>query len=115
LIQADSQRGCGTIPCVKAVVEQVVQRLVAALSPRQVIFYGSYVHGRPTPDSDLDFLVTTDSSEPNYLQTQNVRKVVGHVDVPVDVFVLPHQEFDETKNIVGGLAYVPAKYGVVVY
>jgi predicted nucleotidyltransferase len=102
-------------PHIRAVVDQVVRQLVAALSPRQVILYGSYVHGRPTPDSDLDFLVISDSAEPNYRQSQNARKVIGHVDIPVDVFVLPRQEFDETKNVIGGLAYVPAKYGVVVY
>ena len=102
-------------PRIRAVVEQVVRRLVAALNPRQIILYGSYVHGRPTPDSDLDFLVISDSTEPNYRQSQNARKVVGHVEMPVDVFVLPQQEFDETKNVIGGLAYVPAKYGVVVY
>jgi len=102
-------------PRIKAVVEQVVHRLVAALSPRQVILYGSYVHGRPTPDSDLDFLVISDSTEPNYRQSRNARKVIGEVEMPVDVFVLSRQEFDETKNVIGGLAYVPAKYGVVVY
>jgi predicted nucleotidyltransferase len=102
-------------PRIRAVVEQVVHRLVAALSPRQVILYGSYVHGRPTPDSDLDFLVISDSNEPNHRQSQEARKVVGEVEMPVDVFVLPRQEFDETKNVIGGLAYVPAKYGVVVY
>jgi len=102
-------------PHIRAVVEQVVRRLVAALSPRQVILYGSYVHGRPTLDSDLDFLVISDSSEPNYRQSQQARQVVGNVEMPVDIFVLPWQEFDETRNVIGGLAYVPAKYGVVVY
>lgn len=102
-------------PRIKAVLEQVVRRLVAALSPRQIILYGSYAHGCPTPDSDLDFLVISNSTEPNYRQSQTARKVVGHVEMPVDVFVLPQQEFDETKDVIGGLAYVPAKYGVVVY
>ena len=102
-------------PRIKAIVEQVVRRLVVALNPRQIILYGSYVHGRPTSDSDLDFLVISDSNEADFRQSQNARKVVGHVDMPVDVFVLPQQEFDETKNVIGGLAYVPAKYGVVVY
>lgn len=102
-------------PRVGAIVEQVVRRLVAALSPRQVILYGSYVHGRPTPDSDLDFLVVSDSTEPNYRQSQNARRAIGDVEMPVDVFVLPRQEFDETKSVIGGLAYVPARYGVVVY
>jgi predicted nucleotidyltransferase len=102
-------------PHIRAVVEQVVRRLVVALSPRQVILYGSYVHGRPTPDSDLDFLVISDSTEPNYRQSQEAREVVGEVEMPVDVFVLSRQEFDETKNVIGGLAYVPAKYGIVVY
>jgi len=73
------------------------------------------VHGRPTPDSDLDFLVVSDSTEPGYAQSRQAREVVGDVDMPVDVFVLPRQEFDETRDVIGGLAYVPAKYGVVVY
>ena len=70
-------------PQIGAIVEQVVRRLVVALSPRQVILYGSYVHGRPTPDSDLDFLVISDSTEPDY--RQEARKAIGEVDMPVDV------------------------------
>jgi len=96
-------------------MEQVVRRLIAALGPRQVILYGSYVHGRPTRDSDLDFLVISDSTEPSYVQSRKARDAIGDVDMPVDVFVLPRQEFDETKDVIGGLAYVPAKYGVIVY
>jgi predicted nucleotidyltransferase len=102
-------------PRIKAIVEQVVRRLVLSLDPRRIILYGSYVHGRPTRDSDLDFLVISDSAEPTYRQSQEARKVIGDVEIPVDVFVLPRQEFDETKNVIGGLAYAPARYGVVVY
>ena len=64
-------------PRVRAVIEQVVRRLVGALEPRRIILYGSYVHGRPTPDSDLDFLVITDSAEPNYRQSQHARQATA--------------------------------------
>jgi predicted nucleotidyltransferase len=76
-------------PRIRVVVEQVVRRLVATQSPRQVILYGSYVHGRPTPDSDLDLLVVSDSNEPTYRQAQDARRAIGEVEIPVDVFVLP--------------------------
>jgi len=102
-------------PAVSAVAEEVVRRLVDGLDPRRIILYGSYVHGRPGPDSDLDFLVVTDSAEPDYRQTARAREVVGVVEMPVDVFALPQEEFEETKDIIGGLAYKPAKYGIVVY
>jgi predicted nucleotidyltransferase len=102
-------------PQAREVVETVLARLVACLRPRRVILYGSYAHGQPRADSDLDFLVVTDSSAPAYEQHEQARAAVGDTAMPIDVFVLSSDEFDETRGVIGGLAYVPAKYGVELY
>ena len=36
------------------------------------------------------------------------------LQVPVEVWVMGEQEFEETKNAIGGLAYPAHKYGIVL-
>jgi predicted nucleotidyltransferase len=38
-------------------IQEFTNRLVAEFSPQRVILFGSYAHGKPTPDSDVDLLV----------------------------------------------------------
>jgi hypothetical protein len=33
----------------------------------------------------------------------------------VDVFAMTHERFEETKGVIGGLAYPANKYGRVIY
>ena len=100
---------------VPAAVERIRQRLLERCAPRKIILFGSYAHGQPTADSDLDLLVVMETSLPFWQRQQLVRQVIGPVELPVDVFVLTPEEFDETKDVVGGLAYMPAKYGQVIH
>jgi hypothetical protein len=55
------------------------------------------------------------SSMPRLERDIAVRQAIGSIDVPVDVFTRTPQEFEETKDIIGGIAYAPAKYGRIVY
>lgn len=38
-------------------IEDYVRRLVQEFHPKQVVLFGSYARGTPTPDSDVDLLV----------------------------------------------------------
>jgi len=100
---------------IKAVVEEVVRRLREHSSPEKIILFGSYAGGRPTKDSDLDILVVLDTALPPWERSATLRQAVGTVGVPIDIFVLTPDEFEETKEVIGGIAYAPAKYGQVVY
>jgi len=38
-------------------IEKAVHRVASQVHPDQIILFGSYAHGRPNPDSDVDLLV----------------------------------------------------------
>ena len=82
---------------------------------RRIILYGSRAQGGGTPDSDFDLLVI--ESDPVLIreEIQRLRGVLSGLRVPVDVWVMGWQEFEETKEVLGGLAYPAHKYGVVLY
>lgn len=46
-------------------IEQLRQRIVAALNPKQIILFGSHARGEAGPDSDVDLLVIHDTGRPN--------------------------------------------------
>lgn len=95
-------------------IDAIRQRLLAHFAPEKIILFGSYAHGAPTPDSDLDLLLVMDTEVPVWERYQLARQAIGAVGTPVDIFVLTPEEFAETKDVVGSLAYAPAKYGQVI-
>jgi predicted nucleotidyltransferase len=96
-------------------IREVVRKITSEFAPDKIILFGSHAHGRPDKDSDLDLLVVMDSPVPRPECDISVRKAIGPISVPVDVFTISPEEFDETKNVIGGIAYAPAKYGRIVY
>jgi hypothetical protein len=40
---------------------------------------------------------------------------LGDVRYPVDVIVMSSERFEETRNLIGGVAYPANKYGRVLY
>jgi len=37
-------------------IQDLADRITRAFHPEQIILFGSYARGEPTPDSDVDFL-----------------------------------------------------------
>jgi hypothetical protein len=44
-------------------------------------------------------------------EMQRLRRAVHDLPYPVHVWVMGEREFEETKNVIGGLAYPAHKYG----
>ena len=81
----------------------------------QVILYGSRARGAARPDSDLDLLVIEKDPVSKPRERERLRQAVGRFAVPVDLRVMGETEFEETKNIVGGIAYPASKEGILLY
>lgn len=82
---------------------------------RCVILYGSRAQGKATSESDFDFLVVEKDPVSKREEMRRLRQSVGDMTVPVDVWVMGEVEFEESKRVIGGLAYPAYKYGIVLY
>ena len=99
----------------EALLPEIVRRLERALSPERVILFGSYTEGRPTPDSDLDVLVITRKRLGWRERHSRTRGLFRDMPLPVQVVAISLDEFERTRDVIGGIAYPAAKYGRVVY
>lgn len=82
---------------------------------RRLILYGSRARGTASPDSDFDLLVIEADPVLPWDEMRRLRQVMHNLPYPVDVWVMGETEFEETKNVIGGLAYPAHKYGVILY
>jgi len=97
--------------------EELCARLLTCRADRirRIILYGSRARGTASPDSDFDLLVVAAEPVSKREEMQYLRQMVSDLPYAVDVWVMGEREFEETKNVIGGLAYPAHKYGVVLY
>jgi len=95
--------------------KKVVERILAVAKPDRIILFGSAATGSVTRDSDLDLLVLERGLGNQRQESARLREALGDLGVPVDVFAMESERFEETKGIIGGLAYPANKYGRVIY
>lgn len=81
----------------------------------RLILYGSRARGTASPDSDFDLLVIEADPVSKLDEMRRLRQAMHDLPYPVDVWVMGETEFEETKNVIGGLAYPAYKYGVILY
>ncbi|MBI2181319.1 MAG: nucleotidyltransferase domain-containing protein [Deltaproteobacteria bacterium] len=81
----------------RAVIQKIVERLVAEYPPEKIILFGSYAYGQPGPDSDIDLLIIKVTGEEFLERLYRVRRVtVGtHPSVPFDPIVLTPTELED--------------------
>jgi type III restriction enzyme len=84
---------------------------------RRIILFGSRARGDAKPDSDFDLLVVlrgVSREESRAFRTGLYEVLRGH-GVVAEPWVMSEDEFEDTKTIIGGLAYPAWKEGVVLY
>jgi predicted nucleotidyltransferase len=98
-----------------AMLQQIVTHIVEAAHPDRVILFGSAATGTMTADSDIDLLVVEAEVSDTRQESLRLREALGDVPWPIDVIVMSRNRFEETKGVVGGIAYPAHKYGKVLY
>ena len=96
-------------------LDTIVARLTTVARPARVIVFGSAATGTATTDSDIDLLILLDEVDDARLESVRLRRALRSVGMPLDVIVMRTDRFEETKNVVGGIAYPANKYGRVIY
>ena len=100
-------------------VEQVPDDIVSVASelsrrlPQRIILFGSRAYDQPHEDSDIDLLIVTAHIPDRRARSQLEQDV--HARQPLQLMFMRPDEFDETKDVVGGIAYPAHHWGKVVY
>ena len=95
-------------------IREIAQQIVERFRPQKVILFGSYAQGKPTEDSDVDLLVILKTDEKPVHTAARISASIDH-PFPLDVLVMGPEEFEDTKAVVGGLAYPAYHWGKVLY
>ena len=96
-------------------IEEIIRRILQVAQPRQIILFGSAAAREMTRDSDIDLLVLEDSPGDVRQEMERLRVALRGLGFPFDVLVMPTERFEESKNVIGGIAYPANKYGKVIY
>ena len=67
-------------------IQQLCDDIVRAFHPQKVILFGSYAHGKPTPDSDVDLLVLMPFTGHPAHKVLEIRRVI-RAPFPLDLLV----------------------------
>lgn len=99
----------------ESLLQEIVSRIVAVARPSRVILFGSLATGTATLDSDVDLLVVEDGVRNTRERALQIRGALAGLGLPVDVIVIRTERFEETKEVIGGIAYPAHRYGRVIY
>jgi len=99
----------------QALVDEIVRRILTVARPDKIILFGSAATGPMTPDSDIDLLVVEPNPGDRREEYVRIRRAIGNLGYPFDVILIATQWFEESKEIIGGIAYPANKYGRVIY
>jgi len=97
------------------ILQQVVNRIVAAAKPSRVILFGSYGRDNPDKRSDLDIMVVKPEVTDKAAEIVRLHEVVGDVGTGVDVLVFSDEEFERRSRVPGTVLYWARKEGRPVY
>ncbi|MCK4304300.1 MAG: nucleotidyltransferase domain-containing protein [Candidatus Eisenbacteria sp.] len=99
----------------ESLVEEIVRRILAAAAPDKIILFGSAATGQMTRDSDIDLLIVEPDPGDRRKESVRLREMLRGLGYPFDVIVISTSWFEESKGVIGGIAYPANKYGKVIY
>ncbi|MFH1738618.1 MAG: nucleotidyltransferase domain-containing protein [bacterium] len=99
----------------KKLIDEIVRRILSVAAPDRIILFGSAATGAMTRDSDIDLLIVETFPQNTRERSVHIRSVLRGLGYPIDIIVISTERFEETKDIIGGIAYPANKYGRVIY
>ncbi len=99
----------------EAFINEIVRRILTAARPDKIILFGSAAAGAMTRDSDIDLLVVKPEIKDERGDYVRIRRALRGMGYPFDIMLISTEWFEESKDVIGGIAYPAHKHGRVVY
>lgn len=96
-------------------VSKVIDRLVEAAHPLQIILFGSYARGEAGKHSDLDLLVVQKTVHHRRKTMVELQDAVRSLNLPTDILVASQDQFNEWADVPGTVFYEAKNEGIVAY
>ena len=96
-------------------IEEIVRRIRAVAEPDRIILFGSAAGDQMTSDSDIDLLILEAKSADARTESVRLRRALRGLGYPIDVIVMSTERFEESKDVIGGIAYPANRQGRVIY
>jgi predicted nucleotidyltransferase len=96
-------------------IDEIVNRVLAEVEAERVILFGSAASEQMTRDSDIDILVLEATAGNPREKSARLNRALRGMGYPFDIIVMATEHFEESKNVIGGIAYPANKYGKVIY
>ncbi len=93
----------------------IVDRILSVSKPERIILFGSAATGMMTRDSDIDLLVLDPTVSDVRREGLRIRQALRGIDHSFDVFVMHPERFEETKGVIGGIAYPAERDGLILF
>jgi predicted nucleotidyltransferase len=97
------------------VIDEIVRCVTGATPVERIILFGSAATGQMTQDSDIDLLILESTVSDVRTERLRVRKALRSLNYPFDIILMTKEYFEETKGLIGGVAYPADKQGRVIY
>ncbi len=94
---------------------EIIRRILEVAQPERIILFGSAAADRMTRDSDIDLLILEKEPDGKRERRLRIRQALRGMGCPFDIIVMDTERFEESKDIIGGIAYPAHKYGKVIY
>ncbi len=99
----------------KAVLEEMVRRIVEAVHPDKIILFGSHARGDAGPDSDLDLLLVAPSSEPRLRRAAPAYRALRGLPVAKDIVWWTEEEIADWRGAPAHFINRALREGRVIY
>jgi predicted nucleotidyltransferase len=97
------------------VIDEIVRRVTSVAAAEKIILFGSAATGQMNRDSDIDLLILQQTVHDNTEDWLRVQKALMGLGYPFDIIIMTSERFEETKNVIGGIAYPANSRGRVLY
>lgn len=85
----------------KQLILKIAKRIEEQYKPKKIILFGSYAHGEPTQDSDVDLLIIKNTDKRPIDRWVEVKKLLRGIapGLPISPLVYTEREIDERNAI----------------
>ena len=77
----------------------MLKKIIEEYQPLKIYLFGSFVWGKFTMDSDIDFLIIKRSKKNKLERIREVEKILINRETPIDVLVYTPKEIQERENL----------------